>query len=197
MGKLILQFRIPIYSLTGISGCEQYLAASKARKISETFKYAFPDIHKVCLVCLCANCAIWKGYYSRMFTCEKLNFFGPVWIRKGLCTTRQVHFSMLPDFCITYVCWSIFMFLQLFILKGKSFFYAFDSDVAYSSLYWKGALLVQLLRINASLYLQHPPKSNSISELKSFSFELMEKLLLLPEFNWNRRIISSAVYQPS
>jgi hypothetical protein len=191
-----LQFSISIYSLTGIEGCKQYLAASDSRKISKKFDFYFPEIHSSCSVCSLHGCAIWKGYYSRRFVCPKLDYNGRVWIRKGFCKSQKVHFSILPDFCIPYLRWSKFIFSQFLSLKETSFFNAFDWDVAFSTLYWMGALLVKLLRINSHLFLQHPPRTNSVHELKNLSSEVMQKLPLMSEFNWNKQIIPSGTSPP-
>jgi hypothetical protein len=103
---------------------------------------------------------------------------------------------MLPDFCIPYLRWSKFIFSQFLSLKVTSFFNAFDWDLAFSTLYWMGALLVKLLRINSHLYLQHSPRTNSIHELKNYSSEVMQKLPLMSEFNWNKQIIPSGTSPP-
>jgi hypothetical protein len=192
----MLQISIPIYSLTGIDGCKQYLAASDAKKKFKICDFIFPTIYKNCLICHCAGCAIWKGYYSRQFFCPKLEFNGRIWLRKGFCKTTKTHFSMLPDFCVPDIRWSKFTFTELFNLKDLSFFHTFDLDIAFSSLYWIGALLVKLLRINSHLFLQPPPESNSVCELKNFSFELMSNLPLRPEFDWNKVIIPSSNSPP-
>lgn len=191
-----MQFSIPIYSLTGTYGCKQYLEASNSRKNNEILDFSFIDIHNACPNCSLPGCALWKGYYTRKFFCSKLEFNGRIWIRKGFCKTKKINFSMLPDFCVPDLRWSIFVFFHLLNLKGLSFFSSLDLDISFSTLYWIGSLLVKLLRINSHLYLQHPPKTNSTCELKSFSLESIKKLPLNPEFNWNKQIIPSSNSPP-
>ena len=191
-----MQFRIPIYSLTGTLGCKQYLAASDCRISSKKMAFEFIDIHKACLVCTRSGCAIWKGYYSRHFLCPVLEYDGRIWIRKGYCKTNNTHFSMLPDFCIPSIRWSKFLFAELLKRKFKSFLKDFDWDISFSTLYWVGALLIKLLRINSHLYLAHPPNTNSVSELQNYTSEEMQKLPLSENFNWNKQIKPSATSPP-
>jgi hypothetical protein len=194
-----VQISIPIYSLTGIPGCKQYLNASSSREINHKMFFIFPDILKECPICHRPNCAIWKGYYSREFDCIILAVKGRIWIRKGLCKTTHTHFSMLPDFCVPYIKWSKLFFirlLELFILSDKSYFRSFDFDISFSSLYWMGTYLVQLLRLNADLFLTPPPASNSVFELKNYSFWPTKKILVGPEFVWSKRIIQSGNSPP-
>lgn len=196
-----MQFSLSIYSLTEIPGCMQYLAGSKTRKKSETMKYVFPDIHKDCPVCHGERCAIWKGYYSRKLFCQVLGFFDSIWVRKGLCKTTGTHFSMLPDFCIPGIRWGKLFFLnmlEVFESSKKSFFNSFDFDIPFSSLYWMGAYLVQLLRLNAELFSRPPSlsSSNSVLELKNYSFEPTKKVLLRSDFVWSKRIIRSGNSPP-
>jgi hypothetical protein len=191
-----LQFSIPIYSLTGVQGCKQYLAASDSKKSFKVIDFVFTDIRQSCPVCSASFCAIWKGYYSRHFTCPILDYDGRIWIRKGECKSRQVHFSMLPDFCVPYLRWSKFLFLELLKFKGPSFFNSFNWDISFSSLYWIGALLVKLLRINDHLYLSSSPRTNSICELQNHSSIEVQNLIFLNDFNWNKQIKPSATSPP-
>ena len=191
-----LQFSIPIYSLTGIQGCKQYLAASEARESLKKIVFAYPDITKSCLVCSFSGCATWKGYYSRSFFCPILDFDGRIWIRKGLCKTKKVNFSMLPDFCIPYLRWSKFIFVELLKRRFNSYSKEFDWELSFSTLYWIGSLLVKLLRINSSLYLSLPPSTNSVHELKIFSSADFHGLVWEGEFDWNKKIIPSALSPP-
>ncbi len=191
-----LQFSIPINSLTATPGCKQYLEASDCRKSFKKIDFEFPDIKSSCPVCSRPICAVWKGYYSRHFYCPILEWDGRIWIRKGYCKSKKIHFSMLPDFCIPYLRWSKFIFVEFLRLRKESFFRAFDWDISFSTLYWLGALLVKLLRINSHLYLLPPPDLNSIDQLKNYSFKNMQVLLLSEEFNWNKKIIPSAHSPP-
>lgn len=191
-----MQFSIPVYSLTGEAGCKQYLAASDSRKISKKMDFDFPDIQEACPVCFVSGHAIWKGYFLRRFCCPILDYYGWIWARKGYCEPKKTHFSMLPDFCIPQICWSKFLFSQLLHLKGKFLSVAFDWDIESSTLYWIGALLVKLLRINSHLYCQQSPLTNSVCELQSFSSEEMKILPFLADFKWNKKIKPSATGPP-
>lgn len=191
-----MQFSIPIYSLTGILGCKQYLAASDSRISFKKIDFDFLNIHKACPICSRPGCAIWKGYYSRKFYCPILEYDGRIWVRKGFCKFKKTWFSMLPDFCIPYLRWSKFIFSELICLKEKSFFRAFDWEIPFSTLYWIGALLVKLLRINCTLYLHHPPVTNSVHELKAFSSENLQNLPFSKNFDWNKKIIPSGTSPP-
>jgi hypothetical protein len=191
-----LQFSIPVYSLTGTLGCKQYLAASDSRFSFKKIDFDFLDLRKSCPVCSASGCAIWKGYYSRHFFCPVLEYDGRIWIRKGFCKTRFTHFSMLPDFCIPYLCWSKFMFVELLSRKFKSFSKDFEWDLSFSSLYWIGALLVKLLRINSHLLLLPSPQTNSIHELKNFESLSTPNLLFGIDFDWNKIIIPSGLSPP-
>ena len=172
------------------------LAASESRKIFELFEFNFPDIHKKCPVCSASHCAIWKGYYSRSFFCLKLDFNGRIWVRKGLCKSTQTHFSLLPDFCIPYLRWSKFMFGQLLCSKRESLFQACDWRLAFSTLYWIGAYLVKLLRLNAHLYTSPPPATNSTCELMNYASDDINDVLLSSNFNWSKKIIPSSTSPP-
>lgn len=191
-----LQFSIPIYSLTGTLGCKQYLAASDARESIKKIDFAYPDITKSCPVCSCSGCATWKGYYSRSFTCPILEYEGRIWIRKGFCKSKKAWFSMLPDFCIPYLRWSKFVFVELLKRKFNSYSKEFDCELSFSTLYWIGSLLVKLLRINSSLYLSLPPATNSVHELKAFSSADLHSLPWKSEFCWNKEIIPAALSPP-
>ena len=191
-----LQFSIPIYSLTGYLGSKQYLEEFDLKNSSKSFTFVFPEIHKVCPVCSLPNDAIWKGFYSRDFCCPILDFDGRIKIRKGFCKSSKVHFSMLPDFCIPYLRWSKFLFVELLKLRSTSFFRSFDWDISYSTLYWIGSLIVKLLRINAHLYLPPPPRTNSVCELQNYSSSEIQNLLLLTDFNWNKKIKPSSTSPP-
>jgi len=191
-----LQFKIPIYSLTGTPGCKQYLEASDSRISSKKMDFEFIDLHKVCLVCARPGCAIWKGYYSRHFFCPVLEYDGRIWIRKGLCKATNTLFSMLPDFCIPSIRWSKFIFVELLKQKFESFLKDCDWDISFSTLYWIAALLIKLLRLNSHLYSIQPPNTNSVSELQNYISEEMQKLPLLDNFNWNKQIKPSATSPP-
>lgn len=191
-----LQFSIPIYSLTGELGYKQYLKEFDSKNSSKSFTFVFPEIHRVCPVCSLPNDASWKGFYSRGFHCPILDFDGRIRVRKGFCKSKQVYFSMLPDFCIPYLRWSKFLFVELLRPRNASFFHSFDWDISFSTLYWIGALLVKLLRINSYLYLPLPPRTNSVSELQNYSSEEIQKLPLSNKFNWNKQIKPSATSPP-
>jgi len=191
-----LQFSIPIYSLTGTLGCKQYLAASDSRVSSKKMDFLLPDIQQACPACSRPFCAVWKGYYSRHFTCKILEYDGRIWVRKGLCKTKKIHFSMLPDFCIPYLRWSKFIFAELLSHRFKSFSNSLEWDLSFSTLYWIGALLVKLLRVNAPLFLLHPPQTNSVHELKNYSSGDLQNVPLRPDFNWNKKIVSSGLSPP-
>lgn len=191
-----MQFSIPIYSLTGEVGCKQYLEASDSRIISKSFDFSFPHIQNACPVCTGPADAIWKGYYRRAFFCPKLDYSGRIWIRKGFCKSKKTHFSMLPDFCVPGIRWSKFMFCALLCFKDSSFFKSCPWEISFSTLYWIGALLVKLLRLNSGLMLLDPPATNSISELQNYCSEELHSLPFMTEFNWNKKIIPSALSPP-
>lgn len=192
-----LQFSIPIYSLTGDLGSKQYLEEFDSKNSSKKFTFVFPEIHKSCPVCSLTNDAIWKGFYSRSFYCPVLDFNGRIRVRKGLCKSKQVHFSMLPDFCIPYLRWSKFLFSELLKKRSASFFHSFDWDISFSTLYWIGSLLVKLLRINSHLYLSLTPSTNSVCELQNYSFPEVQRLIFSTIFNWNKQIKPSSRSPPS
>jgi hypothetical protein len=159
--------------------------------------FDFIDIRKACPVCSQSACAIWKGYYSRHFYCPILEYNGRIWIRKGLCKTLEINFSMLPDFCIPYIRWSKFLFGELLTRKFESFSKDFDWDLSFSTLYWIGAFLVKLLRINSHLFLIAAPQTNSIHELKNFFDKIPKSFPHRPDFNWNKQIKPSATSPPA
>lgn len=194
-----MQFSLSVYSLTDIPGCEQYLLASKKRKKNETINYIFPDIHNDCPVCHGERCAIWKGYYSRKFVCAILANNCQIWVRKGWCKTTLTHFSMLPDFCIPNVSWGklfIIKIFEMYVQSKKSYFCSFDFDISFSSLYWIGVYIVKLLRLNAEFFLNPPPSSNSVIELKNYPLKSTKEVLLLDDFVWSKRIIQSGNSPP-
>ena len=158
--------------------------------------FKFIDIHSACPVGSRPLCAIWKGYYSRHFFCPVLEYNGRIWIRKGLCHFRKTHFSMLPDFCVPYICWSKFIFGELLNRKFESFSKDFDWDLSFSTLYWVGALLVKLLRINSHSLLTSSPQTNSVHELRNYSSRGLDGLPLNADFNWNKKIIPSGLSPP-
>jgi hypothetical protein len=191
-----LQFSIPIYSLTGKPGCKQYLEEFDLKNSSKIFTFIFPNIHKTCPACSRTNDAIWKGFYSRGFYCPTLDFHGRIKIRKGFCKSGKVHFSMLPDFCIPCLRWSKFLFVELLKKRSASFFHSYDWELSFSTLYWIGAFLVKLLRINAHLYFICAPRTNSVCELQNYTSGELQKLPLLDAFSWNNQIKPSATSPP-
>lgn len=201
-----IQINYPIHSIAEIHGCKNYIDASLTRKNNETMAIKFPDIAEKCPLCTRKSCAIWKGYYFRMLECWILGFMGQVCIRKGLCKSTGRHFTMFPDFCIPYLKWgklSILKLLELFIKSTKSYFSTFefdlDFDISISSLYWIGSYLVQVLRLNAELFLlpnNRETSTNSVFELRKYSLEATKKVILSSYFQWSKRIIRSGNSPP-
>ena len=61
---------------------------------------AWPDLRAVCPICGCTGCAIYRGYYSRFLFCTELEFTGRLVIRTGFCKTKNIRFSLIPDFIL-------------------------------------------------------------------------------------------------
>lgn len=62
----------------------------------------WPEIRGHCPLCGKANCATFRGYYTRFLFCTELEFFGRVAIRTGYCKSQRRRFSFLPDFLFPY-----------------------------------------------------------------------------------------------
>ena len=73
----------------------------------------WPVLSEGCPVCSQPSCAIYKGYYVRNLYCPELEYLGPVAIRTGLCKSREIRFTLMPEFLIRYKRISIFSFRQL------------------------------------------------------------------------------------
>ena len=73
----------------------------------------WPQLAEGCPICSGLQCAIFKGYYQRKLYCPDLEYLGPVVIRTGLCKSRRIRFSLLPDFLIRFKRISIFSFRLL------------------------------------------------------------------------------------
>lgn len=61
---------------------------------------AWPDLRASCPICGGPGCAIYRGYYSRFLFCTELEFNGRLVIRTGLCKTKNIRFSLIPDFVL-------------------------------------------------------------------------------------------------
>jgi hypothetical protein len=73
----------------------------------------WPVLGEGCPVCGGLGCAIYKGYYSRELYCPELEYLGPVAIRTGLCKSRKIRFTLMPEFLIRYKRISTFSYRQL------------------------------------------------------------------------------------
>ena len=62
--------------------------------------YPFPNINISCPICLKAGCARWKGYFSREFLDSEIGRRGLLAIHVGECRSKNIDFSMTPDFLI-------------------------------------------------------------------------------------------------
>lgn len=66
-------------------------------------KYSeWPDLARACPCCGGANCAVFRGYYTRLLFCPEMEFVGRVVIRTGYCCREDRRFALLPDFVIRY-----------------------------------------------------------------------------------------------
>ena len=63
---------------------------------------AWPDLSARCLLCHTADCAIYRGYYTRYLFCPEMEFLGLLVIRTAYCKKFDVRFTLLPDFVIRY-----------------------------------------------------------------------------------------------
>ncbi len=58
------------------------------------------DLRAACPICGCPGCAIYRGYYSRFLFCTELDFTGRLVIRTSFCKTRNIRFSLIPNFVL-------------------------------------------------------------------------------------------------
>ena len=61
---------------------------------------SWPIIRDSCPICEAANCAIYRGYYSRFLFCSELEFTGRIVMRTGFCKSTQTRFSLMPEFIL-------------------------------------------------------------------------------------------------
>ncbi len=60
----------------------------------------WPNLQLQCPVCGFKNCAVYKGYYQRIYVCPEMEHFGSLTIRNGWCKNTNKRFALIPDFLI-------------------------------------------------------------------------------------------------
>ena len=61
---------------------------------------SWPNLTLRCPRCGGVDCAVYRGYYTRLVFCPEMEFFGRLVIRTGYCKTKKLRFALLPDFLI-------------------------------------------------------------------------------------------------
>jgi hypothetical protein len=60
----------------------------------------WPNLAGLCPCCGGADCAIYRGYYTRFVFCPEMEFVGRLAIRTGFCRRLGRRFALLPDFLV-------------------------------------------------------------------------------------------------
>jgi hypothetical protein len=155
-------------------------------------RYAFPNVGLLCPLCGGAQCARWKGYYTRQWLCGYFGSGRLLVIHVGHCENRGCDFSYFPDFLIPgkrlsrrswhdfierfQICRVVRSCVDQLVGSVKVDDFTIAQSSAYNLLY----AAIRPLRMNHELLFIRPPMKSSV-----FAFYELPKLVVKNLF-WRR-----------